>query len=211
MQSEAPSGTDTNVGIRFLAYRWLTEAGNEEKTLRIVRLHRALPPRFINTDVTVSNAAICHLAPEGIVLGSLFADPRTSRPVAYRSLGNLRVAEQEHPVSGRGHDCILVPPAATDVVREFGNRFYLGLKLSRHEAPNLAGIHLLAELRLLPTYADIFAPFADIVLRCPQLPDRPRRSVLLTAIPCRWSKEKSPRPSVGMDGAISSRTTECRA
>ena len=35
-------------------------------------------------------------------------------------------------------------------------------------------------------FPDIFAPFANIVLRCPQLPDCPRRSVLLTAIPCRY-------------------------
>ena len=34
--------------------------------------------------------------------------------------------------------------------------------------------------------ADIFTPFPDIIRRCPQLPDRPRRSVLLAAIPCRY-------------------------
>lgn len=49
-------------------------------------------------------------------------------------------------------------------------------------------------------FADIFAPFPDIIQQCPQLPDHPRRSVLLAAIPCRVSKENRPAHRLGWTG-----------
>lgn len=49
-------------------------------------------------------------------------------------------------------------------------------------------------------FTDIFAPFRDILRRCPQLPDHSRRSVLLAAIPCHVSKENRPAHRLGWTG-----------
>lgn len=67
-----------------------------------------------------------------------------------RRWGRSLIAEQEQPVRCRGHGGIFICISTTDVVRELPDGLHLGLEVGWHEAPDFAGVHLLAQLRLLP-------------------------------------------------------------
>ena len=95
----------------------------------------------------IARIVIRHLALERLILGALGGSPRIAGcPIGSRD--DLGIAEQEELIRG-SRDCgVLI--GSVDVVRELGDGLYLRLEVGRHEFPDLAGVHLLAELRLLP-------------------------------------------------------------
>ena len=123
--------------------------------VHLARPRRTLPPTVTKFKGVVVREVLRHLALECLVLAALLANPRTIAPKdSRRSFDDLGVAEQEQPVGRSCHGGVFVRTTAADVVRELPDRVHLGLEIGRHEVPDLAGVHLRAELGPLPA-ADV--------------------------------------------------------
>ena len=158
---EAPSGADALRVRRLGNVRRSAIAGNTEEFRRVAvfvhlaRPRRTLPPTVTKCKGVVVREVLRHLALKCLVLAALLANPRTIAPKdSRRSFDDLGVAEQEQPVGRSCHGGVFVRTTAADVVRELPDRVHLGLEIGRHEVPDLAAVHLRAELGPLPA-ADV--------------------------------------------------------
>lgn len=148
MNLEAPSWADAIRVRRDVVVRRIAVAVDIEEERRGARIQGTLPPSDANTQAIVTRIIVRHLTLEGLVLGSFVSDPRITRPAAIRGLDDFGITEHEQLVRGRRHGGILV--GSINVVRQLPDRLHLGLEIGGHQVPDLAGVHLRAEFRLLP-------------------------------------------------------------